>query len=620
MKAVILNSGLGVRMQSLTVNSHKSMVRLANDETVFHRQIRILAEAGITDFLITTGPFEQQLHHETEKKEFQNLNFTFVNNPLYQETNYIYSLYLARKHLKNNDTLLLHGDLVFNRQLITDLLANQNENLGLINSSIPLPAKDFKAQVSNGVINKISVTIFEKDCFAFQPLYKLEAKTFNEWMNKIIEFVENDQVKVYAEEAFNVISSKLKLNAFDYSNYYINEIDTAEDLALVSQAIRDFDCQDQIIINYDKQFLNLKTILVKNNVKKPLIVASNLFQDSQLKTFFDKHYPNYVLFQDYSPNPQYEEAVRGIKAFKDYGCDFIVAIGGGSAIDIAKCIKLFTPLNEKENYLDQDFTYSPIKQLTIPTTAGTGSEATRFAVIYYQGEKQSIAHDSIIPEYVLLYPDLLQSLPDYHKKSALLDALSQAIESLWSINSNSNSQVFAKKSIELILQNVDGYLLNQPQALKNMLLAANYSGKAINITETTAAHAMSYKITSLYNIAHGHAVAVCLPHIWDYMSKKVELCRDPRGSAHLEQVFSDLNKLFKAKSTAASIEKFNKLYQSLKLDTPILPFESDLDILVKSVNLTRLKNNPIELDKTTLRTLYQKALTNQALKELQKKE
>ena len=101
MKAVIFNSGLGNRMGEFTQKNHKSMARLKNGETIFHRQIRLLSAEGITDFIVTTGPFEDQL--KSEAADFPHLNFSFVRNDIYNKTNYIYSMYLARD-LKQTDS------------------------------------------------------------------------------------------------------------------------------------------------------------------------------------------------------------------------------------------------------------------------------------------------------------------------------------------------------------------------------------------------------------------------------------------------------------------------------------------------------------------------------------
>ena len=107
MKAVIFNSGLGNRMGDFTKNNHKSMAQLKDGETIFHRQLRMLSAEGITDFIITTGPFEDQL--KAEAADFPELNFTYVRNDIYDKTNYIYSMYLAREYM-NDDLVFLHGD------------------------------------------------------------------------------------------------------------------------------------------------------------------------------------------------------------------------------------------------------------------------------------------------------------------------------------------------------------------------------------------------------------------------------------------------------------------------------------------------------------------------------
>lgn len=120
-----------------------------------------------------------------------------------------------------------------------------------------------------------------------------------------------------------------------------------------------------------------------------------------------------IRFSDFTPNPQYESVVKGVKLFREEGCDAVIAFGGGSAMDVAKCIKLYTSQpgsGEGGEWLEQDIETNHIPFLAIPTTAGTGSEATRYAVVYYDGKKQSITSDSIIPESVLLDAGILRTL------------------------------------------------------------------------------------------------------------------------------------------------------------------------------------------------------------------
>lgn len=244
MKACIFNSGLGNRMGDFTKTHHKSMATLKNGETIFHRQIRILKEEGITDFVITTGPFEEQLKKEAE--DFPELNFTFVRNDIYDKTNYIYSMYLAREHM-NDDMLFFHGDLVFNRKLIHDVLCCEEKNTATVNFEKNLPEKDFKGRVKNGKVVEVSIHIFEEDCYAFQPFYKMEKATASAWIGKVVEFIHKGEDKCYAENALNEIFPALNVRAYAYDDYYIDEIDNLDDHARVTEEILPFDEADKEI-------------------------------------------------------------------------------------------------------------------------------------------------------------------------------------------------------------------------------------------------------------------------------------------------------------------------------------------------------------------------------------
>ena len=238
MKAIIFNSGLGKRMGDLTKNNPKSMVKLYNGETIFERQIRILSAYGIKEFIITTGPFKEQLEKASQK--FTNCKFQFVHNPLYQETNYIYSMYLAKDYL-DDDVLLLHGDLVFNKKLVEKILDDKHSSVGLINEDKKLPEKDFKARVKNNLLKEVSINIFDSDCYAFQPLYKLAKDDLNKWNLQIEKYVKDENVNVYAENALNDILDEINIATISYKDYYIDEIDNEEDYLRVNKEIEEFD-------------------------------------------------------------------------------------------------------------------------------------------------------------------------------------------------------------------------------------------------------------------------------------------------------------------------------------------------------------------------------------------
>ena len=159
MKALIFNSGIGKRMGDLTQSRHKSMVSLGNGETILGRQVRILADKGIREFVITTGAFGEQLKDVCENfraTQASDLKFYFVENPKYQETNYIYSMYLAGEYL-DDDFLMLHGDLVFNEDLVAMVLESERASTCLINREKTLPEKDFKGRVRDELLKEVSI-------------------------------------------------------------------------------------------------------------------------------------------------------------------------------------------------------------------------------------------------------------------------------------------------------------------------------------------------------------------------------------------------------------------------------------------------------------------------------
>lgn len=346
---------------------------------------------------------------------------------------------------------------------------------------------------------------------------------------------------------------------------------------------------------------------------KVFLVCDSSFPFLNIKSDIENMGKPHVLFSDFTPNPLYDQVCKGIDLFQITKCDAILAVGGGSAIDVAKCIKLavlaeegnaaiIPPLVSQRLPIDG----SKIPFIAIPTTAGTGSESTHNAVMYYEGVKQTVTNDGVLPDYAVLEPSVLKTLPLYQKKCTMMDALCQGIESWWSINSTDESKVYSKKTVELIMVNWRKYIFeNDDEAAAQIMLAANYGGRAINITQTTAAHAFSYKITSLYKLPHGHAVAVGLPVIWKYMIGNFDRCIDKRGHDYLEGIFNDISTAMGCETPMEAIEVFEKMMEALELANPVAGSrEEDLKMLSTSVNPVRLKNNPISIDEEDALKLY----------------
>jgi phosphoenolpyruvate phosphomutase len=234
MKALILNSGLGHRMGVLTSEHPKCMTEVSATETILSRQLRLLAEADVSEVVMTTGYFDSVLVNYCHSLHLP-LHFTFVNNPLYRETNYIYSIYCAREHLQDTDLLLMHGDLVFEPSVLDDIM-NCPRSCMKVSSTLPLPDKDFKAVVKDGRVQAVGIEFFDSAMEA-QALYKLNAADWKVWLDKICDFCEHDNRKCYAEKAFNEISDRCPVYALDVQDRLCSEIDTPEDLAVVSSRL-----------------------------------------------------------------------------------------------------------------------------------------------------------------------------------------------------------------------------------------------------------------------------------------------------------------------------------------------------------------------------------------------
>ncbi len=350
---------------------------------------------------------------------------------------------------------------------------------------------------------------------------------------------------------------------------------------------------------------NIEGVLRKIKSKKYFLVCGGSFEKLSVSGILEQITIPNVKFHDFTPNPSYEDVCKGVKLFQESCCDTILAIGGGSAMDVAKCIKIFSGMDNESNYLFQEYNDSGIPLIAVPTTAGTGSESTKFAVVYFEGEKQSVTHESLVPDYVVLEPAVLETLPLYQKKCTLLDALCQGIEAWWSINSNDESKTYSASAVKLIIENCDEYINeNTTTSAEKIMLASNYAGRAINITQTTAPHAMSYKLTSLYGLPHGHAVAVCLPKVWAYMHKNPEKCIDPRGAEYLIKVFGTIADAMGAVSIEQAIANFEKTLAVWDIVSPGAKSTGDIAVLTESVNPTRLKNNPVYLSGEVLVELY----------------
>ena len=354
--------------------------------------------------------------------------------------------------------------------------------------------------------------------------------------------------------------------------------------------------QHQKVIRGREYLKKLPEMMEKLSMHKPMIVGSE-----HLTGMLFRKVPGLLsapVFSGYHANPDLADSETGAELFLRNGCDGLISIGGGSCMDTAKAVKARLNTGSEEALKSSRLeSRTACPHIAIPGTAGTGSEATQFAVVYVNGKKVSLDHANLRPDGVILDAALLDSLPAYHKKSCALDALAQGIESYWSRRANDDSKVHAFLAIIGVLDNLKAYLEGDPHAASEMLDASFQSGKAIQITRTTAAHAMSYRLTKTMGIAHGHACMLTLPILWEMMLDREEM----------KETLQDLTSKMRLGDPQVVPKLLKGILYDLEMEIPPMPDDQTLDELTDSVNVERLNNHPVAMNREEIREAYRRS-------------
>jgi len=318
---------------------------------------------------------------------------------------------------------------------------------------------------------------------------------------------------------------------------------------------------------------------------------------------------NFIRFSDFKENPIIEDVEKGVEIFNKNKCDLIIAIGGGSVIDMAKLIKFFSHKQKPfikyfNSGLEKD---NDIPLAVLPTTAGAGSEATHFAVVYVDQIKYSISSEYLLPNVVCIDSSFLHSQSKYQITVSGLDALSQSIESYWCINSNVESMKFSKKAIKLIWDNLTNSVNKNVESLEKLSKGAYYAGRAINLTKTTGPHALSYGFTIKYGLPHGHSVALFLPFFIGFHNETLKVnCNDNRGEEFVRNQISNIEKIININKNTLEKEVL-KMFKRLNIEINFEKLKIDFtgfSVALKGINQDRLKNNPRTISLKEVESIY----------------
>lgn len=309
----------------------------------------------------------------------------------------------------------------------------------------------------------------------------------------------------------------------------------------------------------------------------------------------------------FQPNPVIDDVRGALRIYQEEACDAILAVGGGSAIDVAKCVKRYAACDPASDLLRMSLEANTIPLFAAPTTAGTGSEATHFAVVYEDGKKYSVADASLVPDVAIFDPTTLVHLPLYQKKATALDAFCHAVEACWSAHATAESQADSVEALKLFCAHIDAYLQEEPKiaTCRAMMQAAYHAGSAINVAKTTAGHAMCYGLTGRYGLAHGHAAALCVARLWP------RLIRAASGRPMLARALQQITEAMGDAQWTDSVRRLQSWLKAWALSAPLEEAhpEAAAETLAGTVNQQRLGNHPAPLPQEEIRVAYQEILS-----------
>ncbi|PFO04693.1 alcohol dehydrogenase [Bacillus sp. AFS076308] len=360
---------------------------------------------------------------------------------------------------------------------------------------------------------------------------------------------------------------------------------------------------------------NLHTIIKDGVTKITIFTDKGILKVGLLDeviSIIEKNNIDYEILSDIPTEPSYIEAQEVVEHFKALNSDFIIGVGGGSVMDIAKLASVLST----DDYTVKDLLEDPLvakKQVTtlmIPTTAGTGSEATPNSIVGVPEKnlKVGIVNGELIADHVILDSNMIKNLPKPIAAATGIDALAHAIECFTSKKANPISDTFALEALDLIMNNIIEGCTN-PDALeakRKMLLGSFYAGVAITSSGTTAVHALSYPLGGKYHIAHGVSNAILLTPVMKFNEPVI---KDLLAKAYDRVVKGKSEELTVNEKSKYIIDLIENIVKTLEIPTSLKTFnvpEEDLEGLVEAgMEVQRLLvNNRREVTPEDARKIY----------------
>ena len=320
-------------------------------------------------------------------------------------------------------------------------------------------------------------------------------------------------------------------------------------------------------------------------------------------------------FSDFSPNTGIGDVEAGLAALRESRPDLVLAVGGGSTMDLAKLLCVLDPEADPREAVKQGAPRDTrrVRLFLAPTTSGSGSEATHFAVVYLGEDKYSVASPALLPDHVVLDPELSRTATPQQRAASGVDALCQAIESRWAAGATPESQDVARRALPLLLDHLVPFVTDPTaRGAEGMCLGSHLAGQAINISKTTAPHALSYGLTMRHGISHGHAVALTLgPFLEEHADTGTQHLQSGVTPAEHASAMKEILSHLGAVDGRDARRRFEVLLEAIGLERRLTRLgvvdAAERRLLATLVNTDRLANNPVAFDQAGLERMLDEA-------------
>ena len=506
MKAIIVCEGFekAKSLESSEYEFYPPLVKLRNGETVFGRQIRLLNECGVTKFVISAVSHRERLAVIIDDY-YKHLEFTWTDG---YDHDSILSVSVSQTPVEE-ETIIISGGLVFNKKYITRFLSPEFE------SAVALKSGNMMAIVDGYIAAKSDeedTNVYEYDLL---PLWKLVKSQ----------------------------SCKSKIRAVVAEEDYIEELH--DDIEYIQNEISYFDLTEQNVIYGSYSFFEIDKIFKSNQVNKPMVICRSIQDMPFVKMYLDSMTIPYVLYETSSQTPDYNDILKEAKRYASEQCDLILSIGEQAQTDAAKMIKLMVASNKaRDNFQD----LSTIKHIAVTAGTDTGTEAIPTAAYIKDGTVQTLSHEGLLPDYVILEPKFIDDLNEDEKKVVLIDTLCLLVESFWANNSDSRSRILAELGLTTLLDYLFQFLSGEIESYSYIMYARHLCAKAVYRSGVTMAYAAGQKIADLYKIPVSHAASLCAPYFWLHYSENLFHSSDKANRKKAAEVSSIVKDLFGAET------------------------------------------------------------------------